>query len=139
MFFFGGIISWVLFDYNHIINLSLFIKNFTVIGVVSLFILSFSLMNFSSIFISFKRGLIYSYFVGMFFLSFVRSFIPLKFFSLLGSFIIKGEGGWGEVLGGKGFSNLALQGGKYLQIIQYNFLYSQFILIFLLILFLFFF
>jgi len=124
--FFGGMMRWILFDYSSLIVLSKSIKLITIICVIFVFWFWVPVVNF---FNWFYKGLIYYYFISMWFLISLASFACGLIFKKTGVYTVKGDFGWGEVLGGVGLSNLVLVFGRGFQKIYYNTLFVQLFLI----------
>nr|YP_004021832.1 NADH dehydrogenase subunit 5 [Opilio parietinus]ADI92914.1 NADH dehydrogenase subunit 5 [Opilio parietinus] len=129
--FFGSAMSWLLFDYSNLILLSSFMKLMTLAGVI--FLLWFLLNNFfvQNLVMFLKMNIIFMFFSTMWFLSNLSSMVFSWLYCYLGFLMVAGEVGWGEMLGGKGFSKLSIYLGGLSQKMQYNFLSFQVVLFFL--------
>nr|YP_009245634.1 NADH dehydrogenase subunit 5 [Oligolophus tienmushanensis]AIG60115.1 NADH dehydrogenase subunit 5 [Oligolophus tienmushanensis] len=126
--FFGGMMSWLLFDYSNLIMLLFFLKLFTFSGLCLIFWMLLVFLVPLKFFVSLSLNFVYFYFVLMWYLSLISSFIFSNLYRYLGLKMFKGDMGWGEVLGGVGLSSFFLN-LKFIQDMQYNLLTSQFIII----------
>nr|YP_001936231.1 NADH dehydrogenase subunit 5 [Phalangium opilio]ACA66085.1 NADH dehydrogenase subunit 5 [Phalangium opilio] len=125
---FGGVMSWLLFDYSALVVLSLGEKMFTLIGV---FLIFWFWLPISEMFMNFYSSIIFYFFISMWFLLSLASFFMSKFFKLNSVSFVKGDLGWGEIFGGSGVEKFLCLWGGVFQRMYYNTLFVQILLLLL--------